>query len=80
MTYGTVLENKWHELLPKKNKYTKRDLNKIVLESLFDGKLNNGKTFTDNQARFIVVCTAIYHNVEYSRVLDNIIEEKYPIF
>ena len=69
MVYNDVINNNWHKILPKKSKYTKRDSDKIILVSLFNSKLNNGKTFTENEARFITVCTAIFHDAEHSRTL-----------
>ncbi len=80
MIYSDVINNNWHNLLPKKKKYTKRDLDKLYIESLFDKTLNNGNTFTENQARFIIVCTAIYHDAEYSKTLSKTISDQYPIY
>jgi len=80
MVYSDVIKNNWHLLLPKKEKYTRIDSNKVWLSSLFDNKLNNGNAFSENQARFITVCTAIFHNAKYSKILSNVIEQKYPIF
>lgn len=71
MIYSDVINNNWHLLLPKKEKYTKRDIDKVFLESFFDGKLNNGSTFSEKQARFIVMCTAIFHDAETSDYVTN---------
>ena len=75
MTYADVLKNNWHKILPKKKKYTKRDLDKVWIESFFDKNLA-GKTFSENEARFITVCTAIYHNAEHSKPLGKIIPDR----
>lgn len=67
MTYSDVLKNNWHTILTKKSKYTKRDVDNVYVASLLDNKLNNGRTFTEQQAKFIVVCTAIFHDSSYSK-------------
>lgn len=53
MTYSDIINNKM--ILDYKNKYTKNDYIKLV---------NNG--VTPKTARFICICSAIFHNVEYS--------------
>jgi len=69
MIYSDVISNNWHTILPKKSKYTKRDIDKVLIESLFDSKLNAGNTFSKKQARFIVVCTSIFYDAEYSKTV-----------
>jgi hypothetical protein len=75
MVYGEVLKNEWHMILPKKAKYTKRDIDRVYMESLLDSTLNSGHTFTEQQARFIVICTAIFHDAEYSKAVARQTEE-----
>ncbi len=67
MVYSDVIRNNFHKILNKKNKYTIRDVNTIFLESFFDKSLNNGNTFTLSQAKFIVICTAIFYNIPCSK-------------
>lgn len=50
-------------ILPRKNRYTKRDVDNLLLNSLFKG----GQTLTPNAARFIVKCSAIYYGTEWSQ-------------
>jgi len=70
MVYSEVIKNKYHELLPKKNKYTMSDINKIIQLSFFNSNLNNGQIFDYRTARFIVLCTAIYHNTKTSLAVE----------
>ncbi len=67
--YKDVIDNDLHLILPKKEKYTKRDMDKLEIERLFNTKLQRVEGFTRNKARFIVLCTAIFHNAEASRTL-----------
>jgi hypothetical protein len=69
MVYDDVINNSWHKILPQKKKYTKRDIDKVMTESLFNSNLNNGNTFNAKQARFIVLCTAIHHEADCSRTV-----------
>lgn len=80
MKYSEVIDNGLHKILSKKQKYTKNDVNKVLLDSLFNPELNNGKTFTERQARFIVVATAIFHGADYSRNLSNYNKSKAQYF
>lgn len=57
MVYSDVINNGL--LLPKKDKYTKKD---------FDFLLKEGKKPKD--ARFICICSAIYYNTTYSEFFD----------
>jgi hypothetical protein len=50
-------------ILPRKDKYTMRDVNDLMVSSLFK---NKGATMEESTARFIVKCSAIYHDVNYS--------------
>lgn len=59
MLYSEVVSSK---LLPKKEKYTKRDVDRVILNSLFNGP----KTYSTRQAKFIVVCSSIYHETKCS--------------
>ena len=55
MIYSDVINNKWNEILPKKNKYNVNDVKKVMA---------NG--FNKKESKFIVICTAIYHNTSAS--------------
>jgi hypothetical protein len=63
MVYSDVISNNWHKILPKKAKYTKKDVNKVLQYSLF----NMQQTFKVKEAKFIVICTAIFHDAECSK-------------
>lgn len=75
MTYGDVIKRGWHKILPQKAKYTKRDLDKVLLASLLDKNIA-GRTFTENEARFITVCTAIFYNAKYSKTIQDSVSYK----
>lgn len=53
-------------ILPRKDKYTIRDVQKVETESLFDGRTTPSKT----QAAFIVKCSAVYHDTDFSKSVD----------
>ena len=55
--YSDVVNNDL--ILPKKAKYTKKDYEKLLKQG-----------FEKSVARFICVCSAIYHGTEYSRIFD----------
>jgi len=61
MIYSDVIKNNWHLLLPKKKKYTKTDIKKILK------KIN----VSEQIARFIVLCTAIYYDTTCSIYIYN---------
>lgn len=67
MVYDDVIKNGWNQLLPAKAKYTKRDMDKVYIASFLDRNLNHGQTFTPSECRFIVICTAIFHDATYSK-------------
>jgi hypothetical protein len=50
-------------ILPKKEKYTMHDVNKIINNSLFEKQ----ETLTVNQAKFIARCSAVFHNTWFSK-------------
>lgn len=54
-------------ILPKKQRYTARDTNAVLLASLFRPYM--GRTLTTTEAAFVVRCSAIFHGTEYSRKL-----------
>lgn len=60
MVYSEVVANGM--ILPKKNKYTLRDVTNVMEDSLF----NSTKTLTYTEAVFIVKCSAMYHDTSYS--------------
>ena len=53
--------------LPKKEKYTKRDVDRLLVESLF---VDTEKTLEVSQAVFVVKCSAIHHGTNYSKIID----------
>lgn len=57
MTYSDVVNKGLVQ--PKKEKYTMRDVHKVSKE------LN----VSESHARFICVCSAIYHDTDYSKYL-----------
>ena len=57
MVYSEVVKNGW--ILPRKEKYTMRDVRKVAKEM----------NITESQARFIVVCSGIYHDADYSKYI-----------
>ena len=61
MLYSDVVKNGL--ILPKKAKYTKADVSKVLTDSLFTA---SERTVTHNEAVFIVKCSAIYHGTDYS--------------
>ena len=63
MLYSDVVQRGL--ILPRKNKYTKRDVDKVILDSLFKG----GQTLSKKQAAFIVKCSAIHWGTEYSKAV-----------
>jgi hypothetical protein len=65
MVYSEVIEKKLHELLPKKQKYTISDFKKIQ-------KLKPELSLSE--ARFVVICTSIFHDAEYSRLINQPLE------
>ena len=62
MVYSEVVNNGM--IVPVKKKYTMRDVNKLVTDSLFNPV--NGKTLSVHDAIFIIKCSAIYHDTDYS--------------
>ena len=64
MTYSEVL--KAGLILTKKDKYTMRDVHKVQTESLF-----SGKTLSTQEAAFVVKCSAIFHDTDYSASVKN---------
>lgn len=59
MIYSDVVKNGL--ILPRKEIYTIRDFEKLV------------KAGTEpRQARFICICSAIFHDVEYSKTFDSL--------
>lgn len=66
MVYTDVIKQDLHLLLPKKKKYTFRDLKKV---------LRSDSNLSLSESRFIVICTAIFHDVEYSKTVNLPTEE-----
>lgn len=61
MVYSDVIKNNWHLLLPKKNKYTKKDYKKLLTKQ---------NQFEPKEVFFIVRCISIFHDTECSRFFD----------
>lgn len=51
-------------ILPWKKKYTIVDVRRVMQHSLF--KPVCGRTFNPHEASFIVKCSALYHDTDYS--------------
>lgn len=64
MTYSEVV--KAGLILAKKDKYTMRDVYKAQTESLF-----SSKTLNLQEAVFVVKCSAIFHDTDYSESVKN---------
>lgn len=62
MTYKDVIEKELHKLLPQKRKYTKKDYLKL---------LKTNKNYNASELFFIVKCTAIFYEAEYSKFFNN---------
>jgi hypothetical protein len=73
MIYSDVINNNWHLILPKKDRYTKKDIDAVMTESFLNINLNNGKMFDEKTARWIVVCTAAFYDTSFSRYVDQCI-------
>lgn len=53
-------------ILQPKPSYDRRDVERLILDSLFNPSRYGGQTLTAGEARFIVVCSAIFHGSELS--------------
>lgn len=64
-------------ILPKKTKYTMADVHNVQTESLF-----TGKTLSEQEAVFVVKCSAIFHDTDYSETIKNYTSDQntYKIF
>lgn len=84
MNYSDVINN--NLIQPKKDLYTLTDVKHVQTKSLF--KPVNGHTLTMGEAVFIIKCSAIYHETEYSKpvrdwrksVLEQAIENSRNVF
>lgn len=54
-------------ILDKKPLYTMRDVNNVLVNSLFNPK--SGKTFNVEESIFIVKCSAVYHGTRWAESL-----------
>jgi hypothetical protein len=61
-------------ILPSKKKYTMRDVNSAIVDSIF----RKEGTISERQAIFIVKCSAVFHNTTWSDSIMNW-REKYPV-
>jgi len=66
MVYGDVINNGWHKILPKKAKYTIKDVDKVYTQLFMDGK-----HVSEKECFFIVKCTAAYYDASTSKTLDS---------
>ena len=64
-------------ILPKKQKYTMRDVKGVITASLF--RPVDGKTLSQHEAIFIVKCSAVYHGTDYANSLIGYDSNFYPI-
>lgn len=62
IVYSDVVRAGW--ILPKKKKYTMADVKSVIISSLF---MRSGRTMTVTEAAFVVKCSAMYHDAEYSK-------------
>jgi hypothetical protein len=62
MIYSDVVNNDW--ILPKKEKYTMRDVNSVQIDSL-TGKYGNA-TLSEQESKFIVKCSSSFHETKCS--------------
>lgn len=56
-------------ILPRKEKYTRADVDAVMVGSLFSGER---QTFSEREAAFIVKSSAIFHETEYSETVAQI--------
>jgi len=63
-------------ILPRKEKYTLRDVHKVMTDSLFDG----GETCSLHMAGWIVICSSVYHNTNYAKSVEKVRATLYPVF
>lgn len=68
MIYSEVIAKQL--ILPRKKLYTMADVNKVIISSLFSLDMKN--SLTEKQAAFIVKCSAIKHDTNYSKSVANI--------
>lgn len=78
MIYSDVMNNK-NFFLERKEKYTMRDVDKLIVNSLFVPY--RGRILTTQEAKFICRCWAIHYETEYSKAVATDEKQKaYPIF
>lgn len=65
MVYSDVI--KAGLILPKKGFYTMKDVNKVLVDSLF-----GERTLTESEAAFIVRASAVHHDTLYSEAVSKI--------
>jgi hypothetical protein len=53
-------------ILEPKPSFSRRDVEDLILDSLFQPRRYGGQTLSPGEARFIVICSAIYHGSELS--------------
>jgi len=56
-------------VVPVKAKYTKRDVDSLIISSLFAG---NNSTLSEHIAKFIIKCHAINNNANYSKYISEV--------
>lgn len=56
-------------ILPRKEKYTKADVDAVMVGSLFSGERH---TFSEQEAAFIVKSSAVFHDTDYSEAVAQI--------
>jgi hypothetical protein len=68
MLYSEIVANGW--VLPRKQKYTVKDVDLVQADSLF-GRFGPN-TLSARQSAFIVKCSAVYWNTDYSQAVATI--------
>jgi len=63
MNYSQTVKN--NLILPKKNKYTKKDVDNLIIDSLF----KSGQTLSVKKSVWIVLCSAAYHDSDFSKTI-----------
>ena len=77
MVYSEVINNA-DFFLPKKEKFTMREVNALIINSLFTPYKK--RILTEQEAKFICRCWAIHYETEYSKAVAKDTAEKVQIF
>ena len=66
MVYSEVISNE-NFFLERKEKFTMRDVNRLIVNSLFTPYKK--RILTEQEAKFICRCWAIHYETEYSKMV-----------